>query len=139
MLGARKIFLRFLLPNPAFGGGQLWPENKLIKGQPNEYDVICRNSSVLAFHLWPTIFLLERRSGSRIFAGTAFHQLSVLYTAFDPSVLHTDTAVSQISLLISTASWPRRSLLLFSTKEIAQQLEHNRLSPLCAICCCCIQ
>jgi len=37
--------------------GQLFgPENKLIEGQPNENDVICRNASVLAFHLWPTIF-----------------------------------------------------------------------------------
>jgi len=36
--------------------GQFGPENKLIEGQPNEYDVICRNASVFAFHLWPTIF-----------------------------------------------------------------------------------
>jgi len=36
--------------------GQFEPENKLIEGQPNEYDVICRNASVLALHLWPTIF-----------------------------------------------------------------------------------
>jgi len=38
--------------------GQFGPENKLIEGQPNEYDVICRNASVfpVAFHLWPTIF-----------------------------------------------------------------------------------
>ena len=36
--------------------GQFRPENKLIEGQPNEYDVICRNASVLAFQLWPTIF-----------------------------------------------------------------------------------
>jgi len=36
--------------------GQFGPENKLIEGQPNEYNVICRNASVLAFHLWPTIF-----------------------------------------------------------------------------------
>ena len=51
------IFLRFLMPNPAFGlCGQFGPENKLIEGQPNEYDVICPNASVLAFHLWPTIF-----------------------------------------------------------------------------------
>jgi len=28
--------------------GQFGPENKLIEGQPNEYDVICRNASVLA-------------------------------------------------------------------------------------------
>ena len=35
--------------------GQFGPENKLIEGQPNEYDVICRNASVLAFHLWPTM------------------------------------------------------------------------------------
>jgi len=44
--------------------GQFEPEKKLIEGQPNEYDVICRNASVLAFHLWPTIF-----------AGTAFHRV----------------------------------------------------------------
>jgi len=43
------------MPNPAFGG-QFGSENKLIEGQPNEYDMICRNASVLAFHLWPTIF-----------------------------------------------------------------------------------
>jgi len=37
--------------------GQFRPENKLIEVQPNEYDVICRNdASVLAFHLWLTIF-----------------------------------------------------------------------------------
>ena len=49
--------------------GQFGPQNKLIKGQPNEYDVICRNASVLAFHLWPTIFAGEP---SEIFTGTAF-------------------------------------------------------------------
>ena len=43
------------MPNPAFGG-QFGPENKLIEGQPNEYDVISRNASVLAFHVWSTIF-----------------------------------------------------------------------------------
>ena len=43
------------MPNPAFGG-QFGPENKLIEGQPNEYGVICRNASVLAFHQWPTTF-----------------------------------------------------------------------------------
>jgi len=54
--GRRKIvFFRFLMPNHAFGG-QFGPENKLIEGQPDEYDVICRNASVLAFHRWPTIF-----------------------------------------------------------------------------------
>jgi len=36
--------------------GQFGPQNKLIEGQSYEYDVICRNASVLAFHLWPTIF-----------------------------------------------------------------------------------
>ena len=43
------------MPNHAFGG-QFGPENKLIEGQPDEYDVICRNASVLAFHLCPAIF-----------------------------------------------------------------------------------
>jgi len=67
------------MPNPAFGG-QFGPENELIEGQPNEYDVICRNASVLAFHLWPAIFARApfrqmRRSGSKIFAGTAFHRV----------------------------------------------------------------
>ena len=54
--------------------GQFGSENKLIEGQPNEYDVICWNASVLAFHLWPAIFA-ERRSGSKIFAGAAFHRV----------------------------------------------------------------
>ena len=35
---------------------QFGAENKLIESQPNEYYVIYRNASVLAFHLWPTIF-----------------------------------------------------------------------------------
>jgi len=48
-------FLRFLMPNPEFYG-QFGSENKLIEGQINEYDMICRNDSVLAFHLWPMIF-----------------------------------------------------------------------------------
>jgi len=43
------------MPNPAFGW-QFGPENELIGGQSNDYDVICRNASVLAFHLWQTIF-----------------------------------------------------------------------------------
>jgi len=59
--------------------GQFGTENKLIEGQPNEYDVICRNTSVLAFHLWPTIFA-ERRCGSKIFAGTEFNRV--------PAALH---------------------------------------------------
>jgi len=54
--------------------GQYGPENKLIEGQPNEYDVIRRNVSVLAFHLWPT-YLPERRSGTKLFARTAFHHV----------------------------------------------------------------
>jgi len=36
--------------------GQFGPENEQFEGQPNEYDVVCRNASVLALHLWPTIF-----------------------------------------------------------------------------------
>ena len=51
------------MPNPAFGGN-LAQKNKLIEGQPNEYDVICRNASVLAFYLWPTII-----------AGAPFHRI----------------------------------------------------------------
>jgi len=43
------------MPNPTFGGN-LGQKNKLIERQPNEYDVICRNATVLEFHLWPTIF-----------------------------------------------------------------------------------
>ena len=51
--------------------GQFGPENKLIEGQPNEYDVICWNASVLMFHLANDIcqsavpapkYLPERRS-----------------------------------------------------------------------------
>ena len=51
--------------------GQFGPENKLIEGQANEYDVICRNASVLAFTCGQR-YLPERRSGNKIFAGTAF-------------------------------------------------------------------
>jgi len=71
--GGRRLPLSPLLPLRGSGGvtseiffeifdaksrvwGQFGPENKLIEGQPNEYDMICRNASVLAFHLWPTIF-----------------------------------------------------------------------------------
>jgi len=45
-----------------------------IGGQPNEYDVICQNASVLAFHLWPTIFA-GAPLHSKIFSGTAFHHV----------------------------------------------------------------
>ena len=50
----RKIFWDFWCQIQRLG--QFGPENKLIEGQPKEYDVIWRNASVLAFHLWPTIF-----------------------------------------------------------------------------------
>jgi len=75
---------------------QFGSEIKLIEGQPNEYDVICQNASVLAFHLWPTIFagapfrLQNSRSGSKIFAGTAFHRV--------PAPLHHYTTAAQSSL-----------------------------------------
>ena len=65
--GPRKFFEIFDAKSRDWG--QFGPENKLIEGQPNEYDVICRNASVLAFHLWPTIFAGEP---SEIFTGTAF-------------------------------------------------------------------
>jgi len=58
----RKIFEIFDARSRVWG--QFGPENKLIEGQPNEYDMICRNASVLAFHQWPTIF-----------AVTAFHRV----------------------------------------------------------------
>jgi len=60
--------------------GRFGPEkNKLVEGQPNEYDVICRNASVLAFHLWPTIF-----------AGAPFRLENICRTAFHrvPAPLH---------------------------------------------------
>ena len=50
--------------------GQFGPENKLIEGQPNEYDVIRRKASVLVFHLWPTIC-----RSAKIFVGTASHRV----------------------------------------------------------------
>ena len=50
----RKFFEMFDVKSRVWE--QFRPENKLIEGQPKEYDVICRNASVLAFHLWPTIF-----------------------------------------------------------------------------------
>jgi len=47
----RKTFWDFWCQIPRLGA--IGPGNKLIEGQPNEYDVICWNTSVLAFHLWP--------------------------------------------------------------------------------------
>jgi len=73
-----EIFFAIFDAKSSFGGN-LGQKNKLIEGQPNEYDVICRNISVLAFHLWPTIFA-ERSCGSKIFAGTAFNRV--------PAALH---------------------------------------------------
>jgi len=55
--------------------GQFGPENKLIEGQPNEYDVICRNAVRVPPVANDTVYLPERRSGSKIFAGTAFHRV----------------------------------------------------------------
>ena len=52
-MSPRKIFEIFDVKSRVWG--QFGPENKLIECQPNECDVICRNASVLAFHLWPTI------------------------------------------------------------------------------------
>jgi len=47
------------MQNPAFGG-QFGPENKLIEGQPNEYDVICNDICRRAVPA--TKYLPERRS-----------------------------------------------------------------------------
>ena len=58
------IFLRLLIPNG--------PENKLIESQPNEYDVICRTLQCERSTCGQR-YLPEHRSGSKIFAGTAFH------------------------------------------------------------------
>jgi len=80
----RRVALRFLMPNPAFGG-QFGPENKLIEGQPNEYDVICRNTSVLAFHLWPTIF-----------AGVPFRLQNICWNGVPPH--HYTPAISRYLL-----------------------------------------
>ena len=55
--------------------GQFGPENKLIEGQPNEYDVMCRHASVLAFHLWPTIFARAPFRLQNISRNAAFHRV----------------------------------------------------------------
>jgi len=52
----KKFFFEIFDAKSRVWGQLFGPENKLIEGQPNENDVICRNASVLAFHLWPTIF-----------------------------------------------------------------------------------
>jgi len=65
-----KFFEIFLMPNPVIG-----PEYKLIEGQPNEYDVICRNAVSVPPVANDTVYLPECRSGSKIFAGTAFHRV----------------------------------------------------------------
>jgi len=67
------FFYRFLMPNPAFGG-QFGPQNKLIEGQPNEYEWFA-----VTLQCWRSTcgqrYLPERRSSSNIFAGTAFHRV----------------------------------------------------------------
>ena len=50
MGGGRRKFFFDIFDAKARVWGQFGSENKLIKGQPNEYDVICRNASVSAFH-----------------------------------------------------------------------------------------
>jgi len=62
--------------------GQFGPENKLIEGQPNEYDVIRRNASVLAFHLWPTIF-----------AGAPFRLQNICWNGVPPRFITTTPLV----------------------------------------------
>jgi len=79
--GCGRVFFRFLMRNPTFGG-QFGPENKPIEGQPNKYNVICRNASVLVFHLWPTIF-----------AGVRF-RLQNIYRNGVPPHSHTTTPLS---------------------------------------------
>ena len=69
-----KYFLKIFDAKYRFWG-QFGPENKLIEGQPNEYDVICRNASVLAFHLWPTIFAEAPFGLQNICRTTPLHRL----------------------------------------------------------------
>ena len=77
------------MPDPALGGGQFGPENTLFESQPNEYDVICRNASVLAFHLWPTIF-----------AGAPFRLQNICRNGVPPrSPHHYTPAFSRLQLL----------------------------------------
>jgi len=71
--------------------GQFGPENKLMEGQPNEYDVICRNASVLAFHLWPAIF-----------AGVPFRLQNICRNGVQPRS-RTTTHRAHISKLASAA------------------------------------
>jgi len=73
-LAPRKIFWDFSHAKSR-DWGQFGPENKLIEGQPNEYDVICRNAVSVPPVANDTVYLPERRSGSKIFAGTAFHRV----------------------------------------------------------------
>ena len=70
-VSAPEIFLK-IFDDKSRVWGQFGPENKLIEGQHNEY-VICRNVSVLAFHLWPTIF-----------AGATFRLQSICWNGVPP-------------------------------------------------------
>jgi len=81
--------------------GQFGPENKLIESQPNEYDVICRNASVLAFHLWPTIF-----------AGAPFRLQTICWNGVPPRsrtttllLLHMTSRVVAFSMLFVLCEW----------------------------------
>jgi len=83
--------------------GQFGTENKLIEGQPKEYDVICRNASVLAFHLWSTIF-----------AGAAFRLKNICRNGVPPRSRTTtplftprelNTAVREQSRVLNQATY----------------------------------
>jgi len=89
--------------------GQFGPENKLFEGQPNEYDVICLNASVLAFHLWPTIFAGAPFRLQNIFGNgvpprsrtTTVHPCSRYDTRCCFNV-HPEADMSQLNLLCGT-------------------------------------
>jgi len=69
---SRKFFEIFDVKSRVWG--QFGPESELIEGQPNEYDVISR-SAARERSTCGQRYLPERRSGSKIFAGTAFHRV----------------------------------------------------------------
>ena len=99
----------------------------------NEYDVICRNASVLAFHLWPTIFV--DISGSKIFA-TAFHHVPPplhpcgpsrkIYEFFISSACAKAEALHLVNLATKRehCRWKWQQLAVFRSSAEGKKIKH---------------
>ena len=112
-VSAPEIFLK-IFDDKSRVWGQFGPENKLIEGQHNEY-VICRNVSVLAFHLWPTIF-----------AGAPFRLQNICRNGVPPRSRTTTPLCQQYVRFTSRSSGGQRHR---SRRASSRHRHHTRPGP----------